>query len=65
VAQDVEKAEVLNDFFISVFTSKTGLQKSKASETRRKVWSKEVFSVMEGGQVREPLNNWTYKSPWP
>ena len=35
--QDIEEAEVLNAFFTSVFTSKTGLQESKAPETRGQV----------------------------
>lgn len=62
MAQDLEKAEVLNAAFISAFTSKTGLQKSKAAETRGKVWSNEFFRVVEGDQVREFLSNWT--GPW-
>lgn len=37
VTQNVIKAEVLNVFFTSVFTSKSSLQESQASETRGKV----------------------------
>jgi len=37
VTQDIEKAEVLNATFSSVFTSRTGLQTSEPPETRGKV----------------------------
>lgn len=37
----MEKAEILNAFFISVFASKTGLQKCQTLETKGTIWSKE------------------------
>lgn len=40
VTQDIQKAEVLNGFFVSVVTSKTGLQESHVPETKGKDWSK-------------------------
>jgi len=41
VTKNTEVAEVLNAFFISVFTKKTFLQDSQISETSGKVWSRE------------------------
>ena len=40
VTQCIEKAEVQNAFFTSVFTSRTILQESQAPETWGKIWSK-------------------------
>ncbi|KAK4810525.1 hypothetical protein QYF61_004488 [Mycteria americana] len=53
VLQDMEKAEVQNAFFASVFTSKTGLQESQAPETRGKGWNKADVPLVEQDQVRE------------
>ncbi|KAK4827438.1 hypothetical protein QYF61_017995 [Mycteria americana] len=53
VTQGMEKAEVLNVFFIPVFSSKTGLQESQASETRGKGWSKEDVLLVEKVQFRK------------
>lgn len=56
VAQDMEKAEVLNIFFISVFTSKTNLPESHIPDTKEKGRSKEDVPLMEEEQVREYLS---------
>ena len=49
------QAEVLNAFFISVLIVKTILQKSKDSEIKQKVRSKEYLPLVEEDQVREYL----------
>lgn len=49
----IEKAEVLNAFFASVFTSKASLQEFQAPEIRWKIWSKEDLPLMEEDRVRE------------
>ncbi|KAK4831043.1 LOW QUALITY PROTEIN: hypothetical protein QYF61_014975 [Mycteria americana] len=55
VTHGMEKTDVLNAFFTSVFTSKISLQESQAPETREKVWSKEHVPFVEDDQVMEYL----------
>ena len=56
VTEAMEKGEMLNVIFASVFSSKTCLQESQVLETRGKVWSKEDFSLVEEDQARQCLN---------
>ena len=56
VTQGMEKADVLDAFFTSIFTGQTGLQDSQASQTRGKVWSKESLHLVEEDQVKEHLD---------
>ena len=56
VTQDMEKADVLNAFFASAFTSKTGLQESQVPATRGKGWIKDDVPLVEEDQVKEYLS---------
>lgn len=46
VTQNMEKAEVLTAFFLSVFACKTVLQDSQVPEIRMKVWNMEDLSLV-------------------
>lgn len=56
MTQNMEKAEVLNAFFMLVFTGKTSLQESKVLENSREVWRKENLHFVRDDQIREYLS---------
>lgn len=54
--QGMEKIEVLNAFFASVFTSNISLQESQVPKTRRKDRIKEHVSLVKDDWIREYLS---------
>lgn len=51
VTTDMEKAEVLNDFFDTVFTSKSSCHTTQVAESIGKNWEKEDLSTVSEDQI--------------
>lgn len=55
MAQDMEKAAVLNAFFASVFSARASLQESWVPEAKGKGWRKECIPFVEGNPISKHL----------
>ncbi|PKU48227.1 rna-directed dna polymerase from mobile element jockey-like [Limosa lapponica baueri] len=57
VTRDVKKAEVLNDFFASMFTGKYSSHTAQVAEVKGRDRRNEKLSTVGEGQVRDHLRN--------
>jgi len=57
VMEDIEKIELLNAFFSSVFTAKASPQESQALEVREEACRKDDFPLVEEECVRDRLSD--------
>ena len=66
VMKDAEKAELLNAFFVSVFSAKAGPQESRAPEVKEEAHREDDFHLVEEDCVMDHLSNLdTHKSMSP
>jgi len=63
VTQGVEKAEVLTDFFASVFTGKCSSHTTQVSDGKGRDWENEELPTVGEDQVRDHLRSLRCTSP--
>ncbi|GAB0189884.1 mitochondrial enolase superfamily member 1 [Grus japonensis] len=57
VTQDMEKAELLNDIFVSVITSKCSIHTTQVTEGKGRDWENEELPTAGEDQVQDHLRN--------
>ncbi|GAB0182897.1 mitochondrial enolase superfamily member 1 [Grus japonensis] len=57
ITWDMEKADILNDFFASIFTGKCLSHTTQASEGKGRDWENEELSTVGEDQVQDHLKN--------
>lgn len=64
MTQNMEKAQVLNGLFASLFTSKSGLQESQVAEAGGKPGERKIYPWWKRERLQNTSAKYTYVGPW-